>query len=68
MEVGWELPHGGTSYSTPWPASAPIGGSTHRGISGLIAIDNFIRRAGKHDTDFCCSKIENGWLGVQAGV
>lgn len=68
MEVGWELPLGGTSYSPPWPESAPIDSSTHWAISGLATIDNFIRRAYKHDTDFCCFKIENRWLGVQAGV
>lgn len=53
--------------SPPWPGSAPIDGSTHWAISGLATIDNSIRRTCKHDTDFCRSKIENGWLGVQAG-
>lgn len=68
MEVGWELPLGGTSYSPPWPESAPIDGSTHRAVSGLATIDNSIRRGCKHVTDFCHSKIENGWLGMQAGT
>lgn len=64
MEVGWELPLGGTSYSPPRPETAPIDGSTPRAISGLATIDNSIRRTCKHDTDVCCSKIENGWLGM----
>lgn len=63
VEVGWELPLGCTSYSPHWPESAPIDGSTHRGISGLATIDNSIRWTCKHDTDFCHSKIEKGWLG-----